>query len=174
MVRPLLLTGDMKQLITVLVALGSMVGVASASTDDGFVAVGTLVGTDAAPYATVALEAGRPISTHLAAHLQLAGGTTFSYGDADTYATARGGLEATGCLASSLCAFAGLDLGVRHEEFAASRYDELKTTTGAIAVPRAGIDVGSASMRFRATLGVVIEPTAVVGGDLSLAVAYRF
>lgn len=91
-------------------------------------------------------------------------------GTQDRFAEARGGLELRHCVNAALCAIAGVDVGYRSEHVTGRMDTNL---SGAEAVARFGLDLGTPHVRFRPTF----EGTSTHHGDtgaLLLGVAYRF
>lgn len=101
-----------------------------------------------------------------------------------TYQTVRGGLETRRCIGRphGLCAFGGLDLGGAFDKVTddGDHGSGMTTTTrGLLAVPRAGIEIGT-TLRARAAIELPIHhelgvaQSSVVGGGLSLGLGYVF
>ena len=91
-------------------------------------------------------------------------------GTQDQFAEARGGIELRHCVRDALCAIGGVDVGYRSEHVT-GRMDT--SLSGAEAVARIGLDVGSEHVRFRPTF----EGTSTHHGDtgaLLLGLGYRF
>ena len=91
-------------------------------------------------------------------------------GTQDRFAEARAGLEFRHCMRDALCAIGGADLGYRSEHVT-GRMDT--SLSGAEAVLRLGLDVGTPHLRFRPTF----EGTSTRHGDtgaLLLGLGYRF
>ena len=91
-------------------------------------------------------------------------------GSSDRFAEARGGLELRHCVNPALCAIVGVDVGYRSEHVTGSMTTDL---SGAEAVARIGLDLGTPHIRFRPTF----EGTSTHHGDtgaLLLGVGYRF
>ena len=91
-------------------------------------------------------------------------------GTSDRFAEARAGIELRGCRGDALCAIGGVDVGYRSEHVT-GRMDT--SLSGAEAVARIGLDVGTPHLRFRPTF----EGTSTHHGDtgaLLLGLGYRF
>lgn len=91
-------------------------------------------------------------------------------GTSDRFAEAHGGLELRHCVNPAVCALAGVDVGYRSERVTGRMTTDL---SGAEAIARIGLDVGTARVRFRPTF----EGTSTHHGDtgaLLLGVGYRF
>lgn len=91
-------------------------------------------------------------------------------GTGDRFAEARGGIELRHCLHDSLCGIAGVDVGYRSETLTGGTAMNL---SGAEAVARFGLDVGTRAIRFRP----VFEGTSTHHGDTGavlLGAAYRW
>lgn len=91
-------------------------------------------------------------------------------GTQDRFAEARGGIELRRCLREALCAIGGVDVGYRREHVTGGMDTNL---SGAEAVARIGLDVGTPRLRFRPA----VEGTSTHHGDtgaLLLGVGYRF
>ncbi len=91
-------------------------------------------------------------------------------GTSDRFSEARGGVELHECVRSdALCGIAGVDLSYRGETVSGNQPMSL---SGAEAVARLGLDVGTRTVRFRP----MFEGTSTHHGDteaLLLGVAYR-
>ncbi|HSN26102.1 MAG TPA: hypothetical protein VLT45_07445 [Kofleriaceae bacterium] len=88
-------------------------------------------------------------------------------GSQDRFAEVRGGVELRHCVREALCAIGGVDVGYRRE------HEGAMELSGAEAVARIGLDVGTRRLRFRPTF----EGTSTHHGDtgaLLLGVGYRF
>ena len=144
----------------------------------GYIASGVMLAADQGLVGAVMIEGGHrlgdgPLWLHVEAERGAAGGV-----DEPTYrgnyAAGRAGVEARSCVLDGvLCGMAGLDLGVRHVDYMAE-YDQANDT-GAIVVPRIGLDVGSKHLRLRPGLDAIIEPaksSAVTGLAMTAGVAY--
>jgi len=91
-------------------------------------------------------------------------------GSSERFAEARGGVELRRCLRDSLCGIAGVDVGYRRETLSGRSAMDL---SGAEAIARFGLDVGTRQVRFRP----VFEGTSTHHGDTGavlLGAAYRW
>lgn len=91
-------------------------------------------------------------------------------GTQDRFVEARAGIELRRCANPALCGIAGVDVGYRSEHVTGRMDTNL---SGAEAVARIGLDVGTPHVRFRPTF----EGTSTHHGDtgaLLLGVGYRF
>jgi len=84
----------------------------------------------------------------------------------------RGGIEARGCVASAICAVAGVDAGLRHEMLMAE-YDS-RRATDAIVAPRVGLDIGTRHFRLRPGLEMQFDRTGFAGVGATAGVAYQW
>ncbi len=127
-------------------------------------------------YAAFTLEGGfRLGDSPLWAHAMMLTGKGSGIDEA-TYSSSmlqlRGGIEAHGCVVSAVCAFMGVDAGVRNETLMAE-YDN-RHATDAIVAPRAGLDIGTRHFRFRPGLEMQLDHTGWAGAGLTAAVAYQW
>lgn len=146
-----------------------------------YLAGGVLIGGDHAIVGAVTLDGGYQLRGSLFVHALVATGTAGGVDEPSynsSYHAARLGLEERGCLVDALCGYAGLDVGVRHVDYMAE-YDSTNTT-GAVVVPRIGLDVGSSHLRFRPGIEGILDGSrnnsiaGFDGIDLTAAVAYRW
>ncbi len=100
-----------------------------------------------------------------------------------SFSRATAGFEAHGCLLrNTFCVFGGADLGIFHAAYTgtdsySSGGMDVVDSSRLVAVPRAGFDVGSQTMRFRWTLDVPLDlggadPSG--GAVVAIAVAHRW
>ena len=135
------------------------------------------------------LDAGLRIpGSPLWLHGAVGAGSTARLFDTGTgsYVRVTAGLEAHGCLLrNTFCVFGGVDAGVLHAQFSGTDSFSLSDSptmdvvesTHIVAVPRAGFDVGSQTVRFRWTLDVPLDlggPDPSGGAIVAVAVAYRW
>jgi len=140
---------------------------AAGSTYDGDLYAGAVLGGGYRLNELLALHAA--VETATARVVHVAGIDQYG-GTSDRFFEARGGLELHECLTgNALCAVGGVDVGYRAETLTGTGGMDL---SGAEAVARIGLDVGTPHVRFRP----MFEGTSTHHGDtgaLLLGLAYR-
>ncbi len=151
---------------TLPLSIASLLGAASLAHADpanNYLETGLGLSADRAVQITGTLEAGRRVTPELWVH------GLFESGSSDprlvgTYEAGRLGAESRSCeLGGAICAVGGLDVGVRQVE-----YDHTNET-GAVLVPRLGLDIGNRVFRVRpgieknALTTVVFDGIALTG-----------
>jgi len=84
---------------------------------------------------------------------------------------ARLGVEARGCVASAICAIAGVDAAYRHEMLMAE-YDS-RRADDAIVIPRVGLDIGG-RVRLRPGIELGLGRGGLASMGVTAAIAYQW
>ena len=142
-----------------------------------YLETGVGLSDDGALIGTLTLEGGHRLTRDLWLHGMLERGTAGGVDEPNyggEYDAARIGIEARECVGGGvICAVAGVDAGVRHVDYMAE-YDTTNQT-GAVLVPRVGLDLGSRHLRFRPGLEKnVLVKDQDAGIALTGAVAYQW
>jgi hypothetical protein len=147
-----------------------------------YLGLGSSVSTDAHVNADLFVEGGmRVATTPIWVHALIGSGAETQLQDQGKFLEARGGIELSCSHRTAVCGFFGIDVGGELQTRKASGGDS--ELSGAIVVPRMGLDVGGDVLRVRASVdgrwfryqgrGDVIGGTSG-GGGVSLALALRF
>jgi hypothetical protein len=148
---------------------------------NAYAEVGASFGMQRAFHGGLQVDGGiRLGDTPMFVHALLASGKSGSDG---SYQQARGGIEARACIAQDwLCGFSGVDIGYQHDhvvdEMLLSTNVYMTSSHDAIAVPRAGVEIGHA-LKFRVALELPLyqsidEDQRGVGTEISAGLGYAF